>query len=236
MNELDTLSKFRADVPSRGEAARSQARDALSAAITAAAPPAPQPRTDRAARLRRRVAVAALGALIVAGGSWYAATTHARGSGAPLTHATTLTLSGVPIKLAAYTFKTPQDYRPALTYACPSAPGESSGAEPVPVLGGITSAIPQGGGCLFFALSAGGLYGPPASSQPIAVGSYAGFLFDGVDLVNGTVIAPGMTASSTTLFVMIPAASGSHYLVLSSTTLSDDDLVQVAASGLPSGQ
>jgi hypothetical protein len=98
-------------------------------------------------------------------------------------------------------------------------PVHQVGANPETVLQAMRSAASADGGCLEVALAAGSDVVPDGAME-IAVGTYEGYL---------------STASNgdLTLFVAIPAAYGTNYLVLAAEGLTQQQLVAIATSGLP---
>lgn len=128
-------------------------------------------------------------------------------------------LTGPRIKLAGYHFRTPAGFT-ASDAAC--APPASVG-QPMTVLIRFSAAASADGGCVeAFLLAPGSPTAPPATpadAEPVDVGSYQGYF----------------VSSDTTLYVELPTVNGPHtYLVLYAEGLTEDQLIAVAASGLPS--
>lgn len=218
MDELETLRRFEAQIAAADEVATSVARERLRSAIAAELE---NRRRNRRSRHRAAyvVSAAAAAALTVA---------FAVPSG-PATPAPSTGKHGAVLELASFHFLLPSGFVPrdAGCTTPPSVPlpqdGNQAvhqvGANPETVLQAMRSAASADGGCVEVALAAGSNV-VPADATQIAVGNYAGYL---------------STASNgdLTLIVAIPAAYGTNYLVLASEGLTQQQLVAIAASGLP---
>jgi hypothetical protein len=153
------------------------------------------------------VAAAAVASLEISGGS--RPTTKAGGlHGA---------LSGAKIELAGYRFRTPAGFKPS-TSSCAPASDET------PVRNGFAAAASADGGCVeAAALIAANGSAIPADSRPVDVGAYQAWLVS-------------QDTGESTLYVELPNATGdqrSAYLVLFARGLTQDQLIAVAESGLP---
>ncbi len=129
-------------------------------------------------------------------------------------------LSGATIQLAGYRFRTPAGFK-AAGGACNGFINgfgtQPSGNNP------FSDAGSADGGCVEAAFLVGPDASPPAGADPIAVGSYNGFL-----------LSEGSQKS--VLYVELPNAGGPGnraYLELFARGLTPDQLVAVAQSGLP---
>jgi hypothetical protein len=129
-----------------------------------------------------------------------------------------LALSGARIELAGYRFRTPAGFK-ASTSSCAPA------SEETPARNGFVAAASADGGCVeAVALIAANSSAIPTAAQPVAVGSYQGWLVSQ---------AP---SGDTTLYVELPNAAGDQraaYLVLFAQGLTQEQLIDVAESGLP---
>jgi hypothetical protein len=131
-------------------------------------------------------------------------------------------LSGSGIKFAGYHFKTPAGFKASDTSCTPPA----SDVQPVAVLNSFAAAASADGGCVeAFLLAPGSPTAPPATpadATPVAVGSYQGYY----------------VSSDTTLYVqlvpLLTVNGPATYLVLYGQGLTEDQLIAVAQSGLPS--
>jgi hypothetical protein len=183
--------------------------------------------SDRSARAVHRYGRAALvlaGVAVFAAAGAAAALEIGHGNGpvtAPNGHHE-VALSGARIELAGYRFRTPAGFK-ASTSSCAPASNET------PVRNGFAAAASAAGGCVEAAFLIGEsqvLGGAiPAAAEPVDVGSYRGHYAAG---------APEADAS--TLYVELPNATGDQrfaYLVLIAHGLTEDQLVAVAESGLP---
>jgi hypothetical protein len=133
-----------------------------------------------------------------------------------------LPLTGPEIQLAGYRFRTPAGFK-GTSLSCP---GASSGSGPQTVVNGFKAAASADGGCVeAFFLIRGNPDAPNPTltdAQPVAVGSYQGYF-----------VSQG--SAGDTLYVELPAGPAPHpYLVLYSQGLTEDQLIAVAQSGLPS--
>jgi hypothetical protein len=180
----------------------------------------------RASRLRPALAVAGLAVVAAvvaaaAGGVFTgskAAVPQSRG------HDGHVVLSGAKIQLAGYHFKTPAGFK-ASKSGCLSAP--VAGA-PQPAIDGFAAAAAADGACVQAADLAAGdwleKHAPiPDSADPVDVGQYHGFY------------AAQASGGESTLYVDLPNADGQRvvYLVLVGRDVTEDQLVAIAASGLP---
>lgn len=218
MDELETLERFEARVAVANEVATSVARERLRGAIAA------EVANRRRNRRRRHGAGYAVGAAAAAA----LAVALAVPSG-PATPTRSTGKHGAVLELASYRFSLPSGFVPqdAACTTPPSVPVPQDGnqavhqvgANPETVLQAMRSAASSDGGCLEAALASGSDV-VPADATEIAVGDYEGYL---------------STASNgdLTLFVAIPVAYGTNYLVLASEGLTQQQLVAIATSGLP---
>jgi|SRR5579871_6516701 len=218
MDELETLERFEAGVAAADEVATSVARERLRAAIAA------EVADRRRTRGRRRGAAYAVG--VAAAIALVVVLAVPSGPGA---HAPSTGKRGAVLELASLHFSLPSGFVPRDT-ACATPPSASLppdgnqavhqvGANPETVLQAMRSAASADGGCLEVELAAGGDV-VPAGATEIAVGGYTGYLSTAA---NGDL----------TLVVAIPATDGTDYLVLASEGLTQQQLVEIAASGLP---
>lgn len=128
-------------------------------------------------------------------------------------------LRGATLKLAGYDFRTPAGFSASDTACAPPA----SAGQPMTVLSRFGAAASADGGCVeAFLLAPGSPTAPPATpadAESVDVGSYQGYF----------------VSSDTTLYVALPTANEpSTYLVLYAQGLTEDQLIAVAQSGLPS--
>jgi hypothetical protein len=218
MDELETLERFEAGVAAADEVATSVARERLRGAIAA------EVANRRRNRRRRHGAAFAVGAVAAAA----LAVTLAVPSG-PATPTHSTGKHSAVLELASFHFSLPSGFVPR-DAGCASPPSVSLsqdgnqavhkvGANPETVLQTMRSAASADGGCVEVALAAGSDV-VPAGATEIAVGNYEGYL---------------STASNgdLTLVVAIPVAYGTNYLVLASEGLTQQQLVAIATSGLP---
>lgn len=162
-------------------------------------------------------AAALLLALVLASGAAKLAPLHATTPGHTVTPAKLATRRSATIRLAGYKFRLPAGYTKSNT-ACMPTPPPTPGA-PVTVLGGFQAAGSAAGGCVQAAL-ASSKNTTVANAQAVAVGPYSGYL-QNVD-------------EQLVLHVEIPTAQGNDWLLLTAEKLTAQQLVQIAASGLPS--
>lgn len=215
MRTRNALTRLAAAAPPAEPLLDAGEEDRILARILAS--PRPAAARSRSPRLRfgavvgGAVAVAAAVALVstgvLSGAKPYATRRHAA-------------LSGSEIKLADYHFKTPAGFKASDTSCAPSA----SGGRPVAVLNSFAAAASADGGCVeAFLMAPGSSTAPaatPAGAVPVAVGDYQGYY----------------VSSDSTLYVALKTASGpAPYLVLYAQGLTEDQLIAVAQSGLPSG-
>jgi hypothetical protein len=138
---------------------------------------------------------------------------------APSSSFATAPFMGQTIQLAGYSFRLPAGFS-ASRNACTSLARVHGASIPIEGSDPFASAASSEGGCIEAALAAGSRATIPSSAAPVAVGPYKGFVMS----VSSTV---------TYLYVEIPSASGHHYLIVVSKGLHPQQLVAVAASGLP---
>ena len=224
MEDLETLQRFEARVEPADDVATLVALERLRGAIGA------EVANRRRTRRRQHGAAYALGAAAAA--ALAVALVLPSGSSGP---ARSNEQHGAVLQLASYHFALPRGFVPrASTCATsplpPAAQGGNGavhevGANPVTVFQAMraaaSSAASVDGGCVELALAAGRDI-VPAGTPQVVVGTYQGYL---VTAPNGDL----------TLFVAIPAAYGTHYLVLASEGLTQQQLVAIAVSGLPTG-
>lgn len=176
---------------------------------------------DRAAVRRRRPVALVLVAVALVGAGLAVVVTHGRAAPTAGTgghHRVALT--GARIQMAGYHFRTPAGFKATSDTSC----GRTG---PNPQVNGFTAAASAAGGCVgasFLVASGTGLTATPAG-QPVDLGSYHGY-YD----------SQGSGESS--LYVALPkadpAAPGPVYLALFAQDLTEDQLIAVAESGLPS--
>jgi hypothetical protein len=137
-----------------------------------------------------------------------------------------LALSGARIQLAGYRFRTPAGFKRS-TSSCISAPVAD---EPRPTIDGFAAAASADGACVegvyFVAadwLEAHGLM--PDASDAVDVGNYHGYF-----------VPPEASGDKSTLYVNLPNADGPRvvYLVLYARGVTEQQLLAIAESGLPS--
>jgi hypothetical protein len=133
---------------------------------------------------------------------------------------TTPSSSTAPImRLAGLRFKLPAGYK-TVDSPCTASPSPIPGT-PLTVIGGLTAAASADGGCIEAGVTSWALTGAvPQGVKPVQVGPYHGFLSSGPTEI-------------VTLYVAIPVADTTHYLVLTSVGLSADQVVAIAKAGLP---
>jgi hypothetical protein len=129
-------------------------------------------------------------------------------------------LTGSKIQMAGYRFRTPAGFK-ASSVSCVAASSSSSG--PVTVMNGFSAAASADGGCIeAFGMQSNS--GTPAQNgaEPVAVGPYQGYY------------VPPDASGESTLYIQIPAAdSDSNYLALFAEGLTEQQLIEIAQSGLP---
>ena len=170
--------------------------------------------SDRpAARLagRRRLTLALAGVAVVVAGIALASVELPQHSGAARAG---LRLTGAPISLAGFHFRTPAGYQ------------DSSSSCGASVTDRFDAAASANGGCVevFYMISTNGS-GVPAGATPVDVGAYQGYA-----------VSPDANGQ-TTLYVELPTVAGADFdwqaVVFFSQGLTVDQLVAVAESGLP---
>lgn len=169
-------------------------------------------------RRRRRAPVLLLaGAVVAAAGTVAAVELTGSKPAAPVAggHGH-IALTGARIDLAGYQFRTPAGFTASVT----SCPGPSNAT---PDRNRFSAAASADGGCVeAAALIADNLSGAPSGSVPVDVGSYQGY-FISQD-----------SAGESTLYIAIPDLGGhAAYVVLVAQGLTEDQLMAVGASGLP---
>jgi hypothetical protein len=134
-------------------------------------------------------------------------------------------LTGAKLNLAGYQFRTPAGFKSSTSGCIPApVPGQ-----PQPAIDGFAAAAAADGACVEAAdLVAGDwlkAHSPiPDAAAPIDVGSYHAFY-----------VAPPAAGGESTLYVSLPDADPSRvvYLVLRARDVTEDELIAIAASGLP---
>ena len=134
-------------------------------------------------------------------------------------------LTGAKIELAGYHFRTPAGFKSSGS-GCMSAP---VAGEPRPALDGFAAAAAADGACVEGAYVVAGdwleTHSPiPDSAQPVDVGSYQGYY----------VSAPA-SGDESSLYVKLPHGDGDRvvYVLLLARDVPEDELIAIAASGLP---
>ena len=142
-------------------------------------------------------------------------------SSRPTVHHHRLALSGSRIQLAGYKFRTPAGFK-ASRSSCGTA---QSYSDAHPVLNGFVAAASADGGCVEAAYLLGGSQANiPSEAVAVDVGNYHGFL------------VPQNSSAESTLYVELPNAAGEGrvaYLVLFARHLTEEQVIAVAQSGLP---
>jgi hypothetical protein len=145
--------------------------------------------------------------------------------------------SGAVLELASYRFDLPRGFAPkdagCAGLAAPLSQAGSGAAihngqvaSPVTVLQAMRAASSADGGCVELGLDAG-VNVVPTPATPIDVGSYRSYVVTGSD---GTLTLYVTLACSTACQAV---TDQSHYLVLASEGLTQQQLVTIASSGLP---
>lgn len=174
---------------------------------------------------RRPMAIALVGAVVV--GAAVAAVAIDRHTvprvSAPTGHHQAA-LTGARIQMAGYHFKTPAGFK-ASDASCTAT---ASTGKPVTVMNGFAAAASADGGCVeAFFLIAGSPNAQtpnPPPGDPVDVGSYQGYYDPQGD-------------GGANLYVELPQGDARPvFLVLFAQNLTEDQLIAVAQSGLPSGQ
>ena len=181
--------------------------------------------SDRSAVRRRRPIVIALVTAALIGGAIAAVVTH--GNAAPPTSAAgghhEIRLTGATIQAAGYHFRTPAGF--AASDACESATPTPPGSPETPAHAMRAAASADGGCVEALYLIAGSPTAPtpnPPPGEAVDVGSYQGY-YD----------AQGDARA--TLYVELPQGDARPvFLVLFAQGLTEDQLIAVALSGLPS--
>jgi hypothetical protein len=124
-------------------------------------------------------------------------------------------VQGSTMKLVNYTFALPSGFTSTIDPCAASGPGP---ATPVPVMEGFGAAASAEGGCVEALLTSSATI--PSGAQPVAVGSYQGYM-----------VSSGPSDES--LYVTIPTAEGTRYLVLLAHGLTPDQVVTIAESAFP---
>jgi hypothetical protein len=205
MRARNTLTRLAAVAPSTEPVLDAGEEDRILARIFASDRPATQ------LAGRRRVTLAFIGVAVVVAAIVLASVELPRHSGAA---GTGLRLTGAPISLAGFHFRTPAGYQ---------ASSSSCGAS---VTDRFDAAASADGGCVevFYMISANGS-AVPAGATPVDVGAYQGYT-----------VSPD-AKGQTTLYVALPTVSGADFnwqaVVFFSHGLTVDQLVAVAESGLP---
>lgn len=182
--------------------------------------PVPSARPRRAGLMLAGVAVLAAAAALAAiefghGTRAAIARTHGRHS---------VTLTGARIQLAGYHFRTPAGFKVSATGCLP--PPDPN--RPRPALDGFAAAASADGGCVGAAFlvsvspSSSAARATPAG-ESVDVGAYQGYF------------EPAGTSGQSMLYVELPKADRAEpvYLVLYAQGLTEDQLIAVAESGLP---
>jgi hypothetical protein len=204
----------------------------------------PQPRDldeviahGQARRTRRRIG-AALTSVIVAVAAIAIMLSNLPTSGAPRQAGLPgVGKSGAVLELASYRFDLPRGFAPKDSgCAGLSAPPSQAGSgvaihngqvtSPVTVLQSKRAAASAEGGCVELGLDAGANVVPTGAAS-IDVGSYRGYVVMGSD---GTLTLYVTLACSTACQAV---TDQSHYLVLASEGLTQQQLIAIASSGLP---
>jgi hypothetical protein len=181
-----------------------------------------RPRTLRRLRPVLLAGAAVLAAVVAAAAS--GVFTHSR-SALPRPNHQHVALTGARIQLAGYHFRTPAGFK-ASKSSCISAPvaGQSR-----PAIDGFAAAASADGACVegvyFVAadwLQAHGLM--PDASDAVDVGTYQGYY-----------VPAQASEDKSTLYVNLPNADGPRvvYLVLYARGVTEDQLIAIAESGLP---
>jgi len=170
-------------------------------------------------RSRRRAVGAAAAALLLItaglvlaidrGGS--SSTRHGHGSASGPSRS----VQGSTMKLVNFTFDLPSGFTATIDPCAASGPGP---ATPVPVMEEFGAAASADGGCIEAFLSSSVTI--PPGAKPVDVGSYQGFM-------------ASSGPSNESLYVTIPSAEGTHYLVLLAHGLTSEQVVAIAESAFP---
>jgi hypothetical protein len=220
MRSPDALERLAAARPTLlGSLADAREEEQILAGILASRRPAT--RAPRRRRTRLVFAGAAFLAVAVA-----AASLGLRQAGRSPTFRThrgqTEALTGARIELAGYHFRTPAGFRQS-GRSCISAPVAS---RPRPAIDAFASAASADGGCVEATLLVPQRPNPSAfvatpAGIPVAVGAYHGYI-------------DSAASGKSTLYVELPAgAAPPRYLVLLASGLTQNQLIGVALSGLP---
>jgi hypothetical protein len=170
---------------------------------------------------RRRAALLVVGAALAAVVVAVASIGHGTRSANVSKDPHRFVLSGSPIQLAGYRFKTPAGFKASGDSCVPSSSSVQVGAN------GFAAAASADGGCVeaFYLIASADSASPiRESAYPVGVGSYQGYF------------VPPDSSGRSTLYVELPMAGGDQnhvYLLLLARGLTEDQLVAVAVSGLP---
>lgn len=217
-NELERLAAAGRPLLSAAESlVDTGERDRILARILASDRPATRPARPRG------MALVLVGVAVLAAGA-AVAVFESRPGGRPLTRPAGhhhVALRGAKIEMAGYKFRTPTGFKHSAA-ACMSAP---VAGKPRPALDGFAAAASADGGCVEAAYLVGGNKADiPSDAAPVDVGSYHGyFVFQ-------------ESSGESALYVDLPNAAGDQrlvYLVLFAHGMTEDQLIAVAESGLP---
>ncbi|HJQ75412.1 MAG TPA: hypothetical protein VJ814_11010 [Gaiellaceae bacterium] len=183
-----------------------------------------RPRTMRRLRPALLAGIVVVGAIVgaAAGGAF----SHSKSAAPrPSGHQPHLALSGARIQLAGYHFRTPAGFKASKSDCIPAPAADN----PQPSIDGFAAAASADGGCVegvyFVAadwLQSQGLM--PDASDAVDIGNYLGFY-----------VPPAASGEKSALYVNLPDADGSRvvYLVLYARGVTEDQLIAIAESGLP---
>ena len=179
-----------------------------------------------AARWRRTTLVVAGVAVLVAAGATASLELHHGNSPASIgTHGhPDVALTGARIRLAGYHFRTPAGFTASSSCISPPVAGE-----PRPSIDGFAAAAAADGACVELVYLVAGdwlqAHDPiPDAAAPVDVGQY-----------HALYVAPQASGDESTLYVNLPGADGTRvvYLELRARDVTEQELVAIAASGLP---
>lgn len=182
-----------------------------------------RPSTRRRMTRRRQAALLLVGAALAVTVAAVASIGHGNRAAKPSNGPHHVALSGTPIQLAGYKFKTPAGFKASSSSCVPA----SSSSVQVGV-NGFAAAASADGGCVeaFYLIASADSASPiQESADPVAVGSYQGYF------------VPPDSSGQSKLYVELPKAGGDQnhvFLLLFAQGLTEDQLVAVAQSGLPS--
>jgi hypothetical protein len=224
VDELELVARL-GEAEALPDEALAAAEASLQAAMAASSPPEPI-RTRR--RPRRTLVVADTAAAVAAIAAGSLALTGGATARPKSTHQATAIHRAARVQpaavqrfqLAGYSLTLPAGYH-AVSQNCPALTLPANVNVGVRTLGQnpYAAAASASGACIEVVLAAGPLATPPSGAQPVQVGPYQGYLVT--------------NPNSIELYVGLPAAEGQHALILYANGLSPDDLIAVAASGLP---